>query len=59
MDSNPYTPPPETESEKRSLNLPLLILVVSLTAAMALVFWDAPRWLIVSLALQPHWLPKN
>ena len=46
MDSNPHKPPPETEPEKRSLNLPLLILVASLTAALALVFWDAPRWLI-------------
>ena len=47
MDSNPYKSPPETPHEKRTINLAWLILVASLTAAMVLAFFDAPRWLII------------
>jgi hypothetical protein len=47
MDSNPYTAAPETPPERRPLNLPRVILAASLTAAMVLVFFDAPRWLVI------------
>ena len=47
MDTNPYRSPPETPRKKRPVNLPSMILSASLAAALVLVFFDAPRWLIV------------
>jgi hypothetical protein len=47
MESNPYRSPPETPREKRPVNLPRLILAASLMAALVLIFFDAPRWLVV------------
>lgn len=47
MDNNPYSSPPDTPREKRRVNVPGLILAASLMAAMVLIFFDAPRWLIV------------
>jgi hypothetical protein len=47
MDTNPYQSPPQVPQEKRPVNLPRLILVASLTVALTLVFFDAPRWLVV------------
>ena len=48
MDSNPYASPPETPHEKRPVNLARLILAGSLAAALMLIFFDAPRWLVVA-----------
>ncbi len=46
-DCNPYRSPPETGVEKRRFDRTVCITVASLAVALTLVFFDAPRSLVV------------
>jgi hypothetical protein len=49
MVSNPYQPPVETPPEdRRRIRPPWIVLPVALAAALVLVFFDAPRWMVMA-----------
>jgi hypothetical protein len=49
MVSNPYQPPLETPpAKRRRIRLPWIMLPAALAAALVLVFFEAPRWMIVA-----------